>query len=503
MVVKSGDLRWTVRDRTGRQFETRVSLGESSALELNAPGRGTLNIAGRNAVWRSAAGTSVEQSVPSGFLASELRQGISPDFTNVAQRLIRIANGNMRKELGWLAELNADVTVLVIPGISAFGIKTPPLNLGSVILPAMNGDISLRTVAIDLSGGHLAFALRIHRAVALDNGILKIGLQGANVDVTSPSFRLSADVDCSLGDRSATVILDWMEFESNEIKGSLSRKTDNALAFTAAKVDGSCHDIVSEIDLQNDTVKVVSGTIALSTDTMNLQVDNAVVGPLKAKSIAATATRGVKTSLTVEHSQYRGSIRVETLNVTATEPEVQGLPIDGTAELDPTVPIEFEGRGIEFALPEFEMKAGVVDLDVTLKKATIKLSGLNIDVPDPFKIRAEVGCSGPDRREGVLLDVPHAILTSPHFSGAITLLDSSAKRWTEKPADLLAPSKFILQSRSINELSILVELDTRTILPGKQVDVAPQDLDLNLRFITFLLQKVTGQASTFKRPSIR
>jgi hypothetical protein len=315
-------------------------------------------------------------------------------------------------------------------------------------------------------------------------------MQGATLEVAAPSFRLAADVVCAFKDHSANAALDWMEFESDRLQASLPRPTGGPATFTASKISASCRNFVSKIDLRTDAVNVSSGELTLSIEAVDLRANDVALGPLRAESITALGSNGVEANLGIVHSNYRGTIRARTLQITATQPEIANLPVEGSAEIDSNVPIVVDARGIEIALPAFELQAGIIDVDATLRKAAIRLSGLNIDVTDPVKIRGEVAYSGFDRREGALLNVPRATLTSPHFPGSIELLEATAKRWSEKPAALLGASKSILQSRTINELSILVELPPFTLLPGQRVDIRPEDLDLFMLFLRFLVEKI-------------
>ncbi|HEY1432239.1 MAG TPA: hypothetical protein VGF39_11540 [Stellaceae bacterium] len=485
--VRSGAAQWRIAPGTAAPVDISVNYSAAdTALHILHPLRGELIVSGRQLNYTAANGMRLAQTLPASIGTGLFRNGIKTDPSQSIAELQTALNPQLRGALGWLGDLRGDVTILVVPGITAFGLNTPPLPLGNVLLPSLTADISLRDIAIDLDGGNFACALRIHRAQCAPGDVASILMGGNRIDNTGPELWLSADLLVRTGTSTAALTLDAAEFHASALTATLPVATGGPFVVTCTDVNLACSAIAADIDLAHGTTTLLQGTVTAAAAKVALETVGIALGPVTAdKFLSPAPGNGLALRLTANGTGLRGQLSIDQLTVQPQNPQITKLPFSGAVVLDAAHPPTIETHGLTFDLPSGTPAGGVVDADIAICTATMQLSGLSLVFANGIKLRGEVSYSGSDGRIGAVVAFPNAAL---QISGApaIALANGTAKYWSEVPGQVYGSSRPVLLHRSDYAIGLSINIGAIAPLAPSKVKIPLSNLGLMLELLHFL-----------------
>lgn len=467
--VRSGRVAWRLRDPSGAPVALEVEYSdEVVSVVVEAPGRGRLAIQGGRAVWTAADGRVVTGgAVPAGAL-EPLRAGVPLDPRNGLDLVRRaVAGPELGGALEWLGAFATGVTVLVIPGISAFGVDLPRLEVGGITLPRMRASVSIRNLAIDLGTATVGFELRIHeaRAAAGEALVVKAGKHTLRLD--EAEFRLASDVVYSLGDGLGTAAIDWLFAAGGPLSAALVDAGPARISVSSHAVTLTANGLAFDLGASTE---LRTGRAVLMADTANVETTNLKLGPVAAQRIQGDA-RNVEIALEAAPSGVRARLKMAEGDLAAHSAALLDFPSKAPVDFDPAVPITVQARGLEVTAPGPAAQQGVVNVEAQILPADVVLSGLELKLVSTAKIRAELALNGVDARLGAMLKFEHAQIVVADAEAPIDLYDAFAKHSEVNPGAIVSPARTILKSQAIDELSVRVKFPTLTPFPGRDIAI--------------------------------
>lgn len=453
---RHGEATWSgvARDRTTWHATAKLSQGRVLAV-LESPKLGRAIIDDRSVRWLLPNGTVLERTLPQAF--------VFPALVSDASSLLdawKAALGPLAAKSAALYEFDASVTILVIPGLSVFGIATPPLDLGAVKLPRMTGDISLRNIAIDLAGGHVGFVMRVHGVDC--EGEFELASNDLLVSVEDPGLWLTLDAVIPFHDGTTRLQIDHAEVRARKHRIALKgpRQLDVAGAAAALSIEG-----LALTQRKGAAAEVLSGGVRLKARGANGALAPVTFVPIEARRAEFAVQRIELAVIRSANADWSGRLMLDGAQLSLIDPRITGLEGSFDVAFDPANPPQLVAKQFGLALPELAHVDGHLGVRVDLTSANLDLAGLRLVLPSGGALKCDMSVNGGDQRIGIAAKADKAILKG---TSDINLFNLAVARYEELPGVAWDVADGVLARRAVNELSLIVELPQSRIIPGEE-----------------------------------
>jgi len=478
--VKEGEIVFVINGEVGNKGELRFNFSvEGISIQISDA---------TGLIWNVT--QSARTNLPTSCDLSPFRFGISPSreaFQNKLQA-VKIENAPGVPALPtWLNGASWNVTLLVIPGITAFRCKLPPLEFGPVKLPIIEADISLRDVAVDLASGSIAMAIRIHSARAL--GEVVINTESGELRLDSPSFWLSGDILIESSGFSA-ITLDRASFEVGAVKMEVRLTRDVMGSLICGPSSIELAD--ARVEYENGNMRTQRFAIRAACQNVGLKADTFQLAQARFNKFELKACR-LDLGLAHDLSVYRGAlgfrsgtIKIEDVELAPTDTTTlelgDALDDDGWHPFDKLV----------FDLPTGEVSGASISILRAINSLSYTSGGLSLtNASQSGKVRISLNRQGTRTESGLQIYLPRVDMAVG--SDKVTVTDIRLFRWEEHPlvSNHVIP---VLTTRAINQIEFRIDkIEIHDLPPGEQAISFRSSQIGSLQGLAFLAKLVAGQ----------
>lgn len=457
---REGEASWSGLGANNLPWRAKYAIrGGSVRATLEHPSLGVAIVEGKDFLWTSRDGKVLVARLHETFPFTALSAQASVLLDNW-KAIFRSAT----KSAAILDDFDGSVTVLVIPGLSVFGARTPALEFEGISLPPMTGDISLRNIALDLMGGHVALCLRMHGVDCVGNFSLRAN--DLLIEAKDPSLWMAVDAVIPMHDATTRIQIDRMELRAANHKVTLSGPSRVFVSGShgALSVDG-----LALLARKGSAPDILSGRVRFECIGATGSLVPAHVGPITADEASLTSGKVEINARRGAGKDWQGMVLLDHTRITLINPSVTDLPGTFAMAFDPARPPILTAMQFGLSLPALEQVQGHAGVRLELRDADINLAGLRLLLPQGGELKCDASVVAGDLRVGMSAKAETAVLRAGGKD--INLYKLALARFEENISAAWGIKDAVLERRAINELSLIVELPQTETLMLDQVRV--------------------------------